>query len=374
MIKDNQIIKVKIEKRTLEHYSKFINDKNKTIEIEAKYLHPSSRKKIDVECDICHKENNILFVSYYNNMRRGGYYTCSTCKWIKIKKTKKKKYGDEYYHNIEKSKKTNLEKYGCENVSGSQLIKDRKKETNLKNWGVENVFQNEEIKNKLKKTCLEKYGVEHPLQNEYLLKKSNDTCFLNNGVKYPTQSKKVIEKRKENNLEKYGVEHYTQTEKYKSDVLLSNNEKYDSDWYMGSNNFKEKSKITNLFRYGVEYNMQNEDIYTKAQINGHKAKRHHTNLFYRGTYEKDFLDYCFDNNIKVEKGKRFSYTFENKNRYYFSDYFISEKNLIVEIKSSYYYSKYLQMNKSKQKSALDLGYNFIFIVDKNYNDFDKLIK
>ena len=59
--------------------------------------------------------------------------------------------------------------------------------------------------------------------------------------------------------------------------------------------------------------MQNETIYMKTQLSGHKAKIHNeTGLFYRGTYEKDFLDYCDINKIKIEKGKRFSYFFDNR--------------------------------------------------------------
>jgi len=84
-----------------------------------------------------------------------------------------------------------------------------------------------------------------------------------------------------------------------------------------------------------------------------------TNLFYRGTYEKDFLDFCVSNKIKIEKGKRFSYFFDNKKRYYFSDFYLPNKNLVIEIKSSYYYKKYYNMNESKKETALKSGYNFL---------------
>lgn len=218
-----------------------------------------------------------------------------------------------------------------------------------------------------------KYGVEHPLQNEELFEKSRKTCFMNNGVEYPTSSKDVI-KKNENNLEKYGVEHYTQTEEYKDNVKKSNMIKYGTEWYMSSKDFKNKSKITNLDRYGVEYNMQNEKIYMKAQINGFKAKIHKdTNLFYRGENEKHFLDMCYDKNIKIEQGIRFSYIFNGINKFYFSDYFLPDKNLIIEIKSSYYYKKYYDMNIEKMNTVKKSGYDFIFIIDKNYQDFNNYI-
>ena len=355
MIKDNQKIKIKVEKRTKEHYSKFYTTLNKynVIEIDSKNLHESSRKKIIVECDICHSEKTIMFSSYMNNIKRGGYYTCIKCKFHKTEETNMKKYGKKYFTNPEKSKKTNLERYGCENVSSSQIIKDKKKDTNFKNWGVDNVFQSEIIKETLKKTLLNKYGVEHPLQNKELLEKSKQTCFKNNGVKYPTMSGDVLIKRNKNNLLKFGKEHYTQTDDYKKNVKETNLDKYGNEWYMSSDDFKNKSKHTNLERYGVEYNMQNEIIYMKAQISGHKSKIHNeTNLFYRGTYEKDFLDFCVYNKIKIEKGKRFSYFFDGKKRYYFSDFYLPEKNLIIEIKSDYYFNKYYDMNVAKKDSAI----------------------
>jgi hypothetical protein len=370
MIKDNQIVEVKVEKRTLEHYSKLGEINNNRINVEAKNLYKSSKEKVIVECDICHKEKTILFSSYYNNIQNGGYYTCEKCKWRKIYSTNIKKYGVKIFNNREKTKMTNLKKYGCENVSGSQEIKDKKIQTNLKNWGVENVFQSDIIKKISKDTKKNKYKDEYFTNRE----KSKQTCLMNNGVEWPTQSCKVLEKRNENNLEKYGVEHYTQTDEYKDDIKKINMNKYGTEWYMSSKDFKDKSKFTNLDRYGVEYNMQNEKTYMKAQINGFKAKIHNdTKLFYRGENEKHFLDMCYDKNIEVEQGIRFSYIFNGKNRFYFSDYFLQDKNLIIEIKSSYYYKKYYEMNIEKMNSVKGKGFNFIFIIDKDYQEFDNYI-
>jgi hypothetical protein len=49
-------------------------------------------------------------------------------------------------------------------------------------------------------------------------------------------------------------------------------------------------------------------------------------------------------------------------------------NLIIEIKSSKWYEEHLLKNLSKQKACQQQGYNFQFILDKNYEVFDKLIK
>lgn len=54
---------------------------------------------------------------------------------------------------------TCLIKYGVDNPSKAEEIKDKKTKKALSVYGVKNVFQAEEIKNKSKDTMLEKYGV-----------------------------------------------------------------------------------------------------------------------------------------------------------------------------------------------------------------------
>ena len=51
---------------------------------------------------------------------------------------------------------------------------------------------------------------------------------------------------------------------------------------------------------------------------------------------------------------------------YFPDFYYKEKNLIIEIKSTYYYNKYLNKNLAKQEACISQGYNFIFIIDNDY--------
>lgn len=51
-------------------------------------------------------------------------------------------------------------KYGVDNPSKAQFVKNKKEAKALEKYGVRNVFQSEEIKSKIYKTCLEKYGVE----------------------------------------------------------------------------------------------------------------------------------------------------------------------------------------------------------------------
>jgi hypothetical protein len=109
----------------------------------------------------------------------------------KCKKTKLKKYGNEKYQNREQINKTNLERYGSNNLWKTTHVQNKIKETNLKLYGVEYNWQRKDVKHKIKKVCLEKYGVEHPMHNteiferqlkkRRLIKKFRDADLLYQG-------------------------------------------------------------------------------------------------------------------------------------------------------------------------------------------------
>lgn len=59
----------------------------------------------------------------------------------------------------ERKKQTYLKKYGVENPSQLQSIKDKKKETSLKNYGVDNIWKSKNYMSIVRKTILEKHGI-----------------------------------------------------------------------------------------------------------------------------------------------------------------------------------------------------------------------
>ena len=309
--------------------------------IPIEHLNKGSHLNVNTKCDICGNVRQVVYKDYLNYIKKYNFYTCSKCSTIKVKKTNMKKYGVEnvfqYQKTKDKIKQTNIIKYVFkkENVKKPKIIKsvqeikDKIKKTNLIKYGVENVFQSQEIKDKIKKTNLIKYGVENVFQ-----------------------SQEIKDKIKKSNLIKYGVEYIMQNEK-----------------------IKEKSKETSLKKYGVEHIMQSEFYFLKYQTERFLLKIHEiTGLQYQGSYEKNFLDFCCENNIEIKKGKRFEYLINNKKHYYFSDFYYEYDNLIVEIKSDYTYNNDLDINLLKEKSAIDNGYKHIFIINKNYDKFRKIIK
>jgi hypothetical protein len=222
----------------------------------------------------------------------------------------------------------------CVNIYRSERIIEGVK----KKYGVENNFQREECKEKSKRTMKEKYNVE-----------------------YASQSNIIQQRMKQSRFEKYNDENYNNSDKRKKTCL----ERYGVISILAH---KETMKKAIEKKYGVENVMHNKNIFTKQQISGFKAKKFRdTDLYYRGSYELDFLEKFYDK-IDIENGPSINYLFEGENHIYHSDFYIPSKNLIIEIKSLYYYEKYKDKCIAKERASLDLGYNYKFIIDKDYSD------
>jgi hypothetical protein len=116
--------------------------------------------------------------------------------------------------------------------------------------------------------------------------------------------------------------------------------------------------------------MQINEIYEKQQKSGFGLK-YYNNIPYRGTYELDFIKFCELNNIKVSKPNTIKYIFEGNEHHYYPDFYIEEFNIICEIKSDYYYTLDEQRNICKKIYTEKSGYNFIFIINKNYDELKK---
>lgn len=195
--------------------------------------------------------------------------------------------------------------------------------------------------------------------------KIENTYMNQYGVKSNLLIKSVRDAQKNTKLLNHGNENYNNTEKTK----LTNLEKYGTTSPLINENIKNKTLSTNLKKYGVAYPIQNEEIFNKNQQSGRKIKTHNIlNINFQGSYEKDFLDFCVLHHIDVNKIAPIPYKFNNKKNIYFPDFFIKSKNLIIEIKSEYYYSRYLEKNLAKQKTCLEQGYNFLFVINKDYSE------
>ena len=207
----------------------------------------------------------------------------------KSKQTRLEKYGDENYTNIDKARETRLKKYGewnsslanevLKNISleQRQLNAKKSKETKLKRYGDENYtnidkykktclerygcdhnFKIKEVQEKRKKTFIQKYGYEYPTQSEIIKEKTKQTCLEKYGVEYSLQSDIVKEKIKQTCLNKYGVDNVLKLDYIRNLSLCHSKESRNKAVQTSHNHFnkenynnREKAKKTCLERYGV---------------------------------------------------------------------------------------------------------------------------
>ena len=313
-------IEISITNRNRTYYKikgyEIINDR---ITVKLKDLNPNSKVLIDASCDICSNTKKIAYFDYLKSFSSGGYYACSgICSKDKVEATNRIKYGTDYP--LQSEKKMN-----------------ELKEYFISKFGFDNPSKNIDVKMKREKTMYSKFGVKSNLILPETHKKAIEMSM----------SDESIQKRKDTFIRKYGV-----------------------DNPMKSKEIYQKFKDANTEKYGVEYPAQNSIIFNKTQKTQFKIKEYKC-IKYQGTYELNFLEFCDSNNIidKVSKIKSIRYDYGHKIKYYHPDFFIEELNLIVEIKSDYYYNLYLEKNLCKEKSCIEQGYDFLFIINKDYSEF-----
>lgn len=390
-------VDVKINPSNKNHFKSFGYDINqKIITVPISHLSVGSHTEISIKCDICNCEKLVEYRYYLSKIKIGGYYVCSNCKNVKIKNTCEKLYGDRNYNNREKCKKTNLKRYGFENPFEREDVKDKIKKENLEKYGVEFISQSKQIQEKIKLTNLKKYGFEWALSNKDVIEKRNKTnlekygCEIvsNNkdvknkikqtnlekyGTEYPLESSLIINKIKQTNLKKYGFENPFEREDVKDKIKQTNLKKYGCENPNQNIEIRNKIKQTNLDRYGYENPLQNSNVYNKMIKSSFIIKKYKdSELNYQASYELDFLNKYFKK-LKIENCISIKYELNNIKKVYYPDFYLPDYNLIVEIKSSMWYYKHIERNLAKQKQCLNNGYNFIFIINKNYNEFEKIL-
>jgi hypothetical protein len=204
-------------------------------------------------------------------------------------------------------------KYGVENISQLEEIKNKKRETTFKNYGVEHNSQCQIVKDKKINTCLKNNGVEHPQQSKEIKNKSKQTCFNNYGVEHPTQNQEIAEKS------------FTKCYKAKSFVFPSGN-KIKCQGY-------EPFALQEL----ININISEYDIVTGC--------KNVPTIWYND-----------------ENGK--------EHRHYV-DIFIPSKNMCIEVKSSWTIAQKSGNIFEKQTAAKEFGYKYeIWVFDKNGNKLE----
>ena len=129
---------------------------------------------------------------------------------------------------------------------------------------------------------------------------------------------------------------------------------------------KEKSIETCNIKYGCDSNMGDEEIFNKQRKSALKLKQY-KDIFYQGTYELDFLEKYY--HLGIVRGFPIKYG----NKTYHPDFYLKDFDLVIEIKSTYWFNKHKELCLEKEKYT-KLNHNYIIILDKNYEEFETIIK
>ena len=128
-----------------------------------------------------------------------------------------------------------------------------------------------------------------------------------------------------------------------------------------------------LSKYGVKNPSECPNLLAKQQKSARKIHIYNdTNLTYQGSYEKDLLDIYYYH-FNIQNGPTIKYLLNGKVHTYHSDFFITEYNLVIEVKNSYLYKRDYKEIKAKEEYIIKNGFSYILIIDKNYEDLNKIL-
>ena len=371
----NMSYKMYSDKYISKHYPeffKYLNDKYSDLSIREKlYLYFNHLNEPN-RCKICGEftkfENfNVGYRTYCSSK-------CCNSDLDKITLTKSnilEKYGVENISQLDsvkdKKKDTCIKNYGVENPSHSIEIRQKAKNTCLVNYGVEYATQSNEIKDKLRNTMIKKYGVEHPSQLQSVKNKKKDTCLKNYGVCHPSQSDIIKNKKRATSLKNYGVEYPSQSELIKRKQKDAFNRKYLLEHpdiiqikedngeriYICRCNKLCEGCINRTFEiHGSLYHSRNYQGLEKCTILNpidHKGKDTSIEQFIKNILDKYNIKY--DTNIRL---------FDNLE----IDIYIPDKNIAIECNGCYWHSDKIKEKKyhyNKYKVYRDNGVQLLSI-------------
>lgn len=221
---------------------------------------------------------------------------------------------------------------------------ERKKRQSLIKWGTEHPNQSAEMKKKHRETCMTKYGVDNPGKLKEFQDKAENTMRERYGISRPMESEIFKEKQRSTLIKNYGVD---------------NPQK--------SASIKAKTKRTLIERYGVDNPMKHKPFFDKAMNSFEryeyvfpKGKR----VFLQG-YEKlaldDLLREGYDEDMIVVDDRDaipvIIYLFAGKACKFYPDIYLPSEMRIIEVKSTFTFSKFEAKNHAKFLACIAQGYN-----------------
>lgn len=154
----------------------------------------------------------------------------------------------------------------------------------------------------------------------------------------------------------------------------------------------EREQYNKIFRermkkvHKVEYITRNIDHQKKMlknrKISGVYKYKNKYDIEYVGSYELDFIRHLESlgwgiTDIESPSNKVIMYEHKGSPHSYIPDFYLKSLDLFIEIKASdnnHYRARDIEMEFAKDVKMQDLNLNYIKIMDKDYKEFDKIVK
>lgn len=292
-----------------------------------------SKKMVIVKCDICGKifESSNIRINMSLKNNKSELIICNNIDCIKRKReyTMVKLYGVPniglHEDHIDKVKKTNNIKYGCDWAMQNDNINILSKQKSFLKYGTYNPSKSFIIKNKIKNTNMERYGVEYPMQSDYFKIKNIQTNIHKYGVSHPN---KLKEYKNKISKVKLSIELSKLKEKYNNFDFV-----FDESEYAG-------------YRYIYKFRCKCcKNIFYSSIIGGIVCS--FCNPSKRSNIEEEISDFLIENSINFKKNsKTVIFPFE-------IDFHLLDANIAIELNGNYWHSesrgkdKNYHLNKTK---------------------------
>lgn len=165
------------------------------------------------------------------------------------------KYGEQFTSVLqvpeirEKIESTNLEKYGSISPFGSKDVRQKSKYSVTSRYGVDNVSQIQEVKDKKKDTFFESFGVEFGKSQEVNMQR-DATSIEKYGVRCVFQSEMIKDKIKEECLANYGVEYHQSRQEVREKMSNSHKGKVKSEDHRRNLSKAKKGRVSAIDEFG----------------------------------------------------------------------------------------------------------------------------
>jgi hypothetical protein len=144
----------------------------------------------------------------------------------KVKKTNREIFGTDYPLQapdvINRNKEYFLEKWGVDNPSKVKEIREKANNTIRDKWGVNHIMLSDEIKSKNKEYFLDKWGVDNPSKVKEVRERAIKTMIERWGVDSALKNPIFLNKLKRTSIQKWGVDSYTKTDDYRERLIEMN--------------------------------------------------------------------------------------------------------------------------------------------------------